>query len=180
MDLNQFMKEVHENAVAHGWWDKPRTVATIRSLLHCELSEAMEAHRKDEPLHYIQNNGKPDGVAVELLDCCIRVLDFFAKENLPFLSGDPNELMLNAVDAYEPDEDSGIENILECDVPTFVDEMHTFIALYSLEKDVIFLEELFGLCFAWIKHRGLDPVKLMIEKHEYNKTRSYMHGGKVC
>jgi hypothetical protein len=32
----------------------------------------------------------------------------------------------------------------------------------------------------WFEDRGLDMEKIIRMKHEYNKTRSYRHGGKVC
>lgn len=176
MDLNQFMQEVHENAVAHCWWDKERSGGTIRSLFHCELSEAMEAHRKGQPLYYVQEDGKPDGMAVELIDCCIRILDYMAKEKLTLLTGDPDEMMVNSVDAYEVENGS----VTDYELPDFVDEMHDCITYFKEENDPVWLDAMIGLCFAWVKVRGVDPVAVMKEKHEYNKTRTYKHGGKVC
>lgn len=41
---------------------------------HSELSEALEAHRDRQPNVYVID-GKPEGVAVELADCLIRILD---------------------------------------------------------------------------------------------------------
>lgn len=35
--------------------------------------------------------------------------------------------------------------------------------------------------FVWLEAHGCeDPKAVMIEKHEYNKSRSYRHGGKRC
>lgn len=42
MDLNEFAKEVHANAVAHGWWETERDPAEIIALIHSEWSEALE------------------------------------------------------------------------------------------------------------------------------------------
>lgn len=50
MNLNQFMQDVHQNAIAHGWWDEPRSDGTVRSLFHCELSEAVEEYRANHPM----------------------------------------------------------------------------------------------------------------------------------
>ena len=44
------------------------------ALMHAELSEAVEEIRADNIPHYTLN-GKPEGVAVELIDCIIRILD---------------------------------------------------------------------------------------------------------
>lgn len=43
--LNELTKEIHDNAVAHGWWDEPRNLLEIAALCHSELSEAVEERR---------------------------------------------------------------------------------------------------------------------------------------
>lgn len=79
--INDIAKDIHENAVKHGWWDEERSFGDIIALCHSELSEAIEAYRKGEKMVW-DNNGKPDGMAVEMIDCVIRIFDFLAKENV--------------------------------------------------------------------------------------------------
>jgi hypothetical protein len=125
--FTEFAREVHENAVAHGWWDQDRGFPEILALCHSELSEALEEHRNGKPLLYFAcknqtpngiaftcnrdcarcEHGKPEGAAVEMADCMIRILDWCGKE-------------------------------------------------------------------------GVDIDAIIHMKHEYNKTRPYKHGGKVC
>lgn len=98
MQLNEFAKEVHENAVAHGWWESPRDFPEVAALIHSEISEALEEYREGNPLiygccgfpgavceHYEKCDErspgvscKPEGVAVELCDAIIRILDYLA------------------------------------------------------------------------------------------------------
>jgi hypothetical protein len=104
MSINEIAKEIHENARLHGWWDDERAFGEIIALCHSELSEALEAYREGQPPEW-DNHGKPDGIAVEMIDCVIRIFDYLAKE-------------------------------------------------------------------------GIDIERIMLEKHEYNKTRPYKHGGK--
>ena len=42
MIINEFVQEVHQNAVAHGWWETERDPAEIIALIHSEWSEALE------------------------------------------------------------------------------------------------------------------------------------------
>lgn len=106
MDLNEWAKAIHDNAVAHGFWDEVYNFGMIVALCHSELSEALEADRAGEPLVWLrrtcgvedvtcdylkgrecdypqpcdyQEDGKPEGAAVELIDCLIRILDWCAR-----------------------------------------------------------------------------------------------------
>lgn len=132
MSLNELAKEIHRNAVEHGWWEEDRGFAEVVALCHAELSEALEEYRDNHPMVWYRcmknphpndrncdlcpfdNDGtcdvpelelKPEGIAVEMIDCMIRILD-------------------------------------------------------------------------WCGHAGIDVDKVLHNKHEYNKTRPYKHGGK--
>ena len=78
MNLDQWAREIHEIAVEHGWWDEERSFGEIVALCHSELSEALEADRRGEELAE-DRDGKPEGVAVEMADCLIRILDWFGR-----------------------------------------------------------------------------------------------------
>lgn len=103
--INILAQEIHQNAIAHGWWEGKRSFGDIIALIHTELSEAFEAFRNNEKMLYYQEDEKPDGMAVELIDAVIRIFDYLG-------------------------------------------------------------------------HEEIDIEKIIWEKHQYNKTRSYKHGGK--
>ena len=104
MTINELAKEIHKNAVEHGWWDEPRSFGDIIALCHSELSEALEEYRSGNEYAYFScgrdwncvlhdPNGdnsecfgcpkhKPEGIAVEMADCIIRIFDWCGKENI--------------------------------------------------------------------------------------------------
>lgn len=69
----------HRTAVNAGWYHDPatgqpvqRNVGEVIALMHSELSEALEAHRKG--LMHDKLTLRP-GIEVEFADCIIRILD---------------------------------------------------------------------------------------------------------
>ena len=50
-------------------------VARALLMIHAEASEAAESVRNNEPHFWLGENGKPEGLGVELADIVIRVMD---------------------------------------------------------------------------------------------------------
>lgn len=82
LTLNQWAEACHSNAVAHGWWeDEKRNFGELMMLSVTELSEAFEHWRNGKSITdiWFEEDGKPDGVSVELIDVLIRLLDNLRK-----------------------------------------------------------------------------------------------------
>ncbi|MBW1778624.1 MAG: hypothetical protein JRJ54_13675 [Deltaproteobacteria bacterium] len=73
---NWMSKVVHENAVAHGWWEGGRNDAEMIALMHSELSEALEAMRAGNPESEKLKDMGVSSVEEELADVVIRIMDF--------------------------------------------------------------------------------------------------------
>ena len=77
--LNELAKQVHRNAVKHGWWRPARRLPEILMLCVSELAEALEEYRDGHDVREVYyRKEKPEGVPIELADCIIRILDFCA------------------------------------------------------------------------------------------------------
>lgn len=203
MKMNKFAAEVHQNAVEHGWWDEERSFGEIIALCHSELSEALEEYRAKRPMVYFvveMDDGKggtylairediiseedfagekPEGIAVELADCIIRILDWFGKEEMS-----ADDLMAEA------------KKLMMCDVPAriYASSLGDCIARWHLLLSLAYscwcrasgtyasaLRMALCICEIqkWAKDNGVDMEKILDIKHEYNKGRPYRHGGKA-
>ena len=106
ISISEWQKEVHKNAVAHGFWENPRTIGELLMLITSEVTEAFEEVRNGHEVNETYyKDGKMEGVPSELADVVIRVMDF-------------------------------------------------------------------------CEHYGIELEKAIAEKHQFNKTRPYKHGGK--
>lgn len=132
---------------------------------------------------------KPEGVCVELIDGVIRILDYMGSDEKLVYLGRRNVNMNNSsLDEIIEDMYTGLEKLVErireYTVPMLVNQLHTettfgWEAHGPKKSEHLNMIAAVGCVWQWIKGRGLDPMELLIEKHEYNVTRPYKHG-KVC
>ena len=77
LKLNDFVKEVGENNKAHGFRDENLKPTDFVALIHSEVSEILEEFRAGHGAteKYYREDGKSEGVPVELADVIIRCMD---------------------------------------------------------------------------------------------------------
>lgn len=223
MKWNKLRDEVHKNAVDHGWWEKPITFSEVIVLCHSELSEAMEEYRAGRPMVYCGDgvrqgpaceeemcNGvnclryfpdrKPEGIAVELADCILRILDYMGRVRADV------DGIIRDVRALAPAPEAQSKKPL----PDLVAGCHYLLSgAYSSQRQAEILgrkrdgrkikparphfplrprdfersarQRMVGCILdimRWAKANGVDMEAVILAKNEYNKGRPYRHGGK--
>lgn len=188
MNITEWAKEIHENAVKHGWWETKRSTGEVIALIHSELSEALEEARDNRPMMYVLgpngeeictpcyfNGRKPEGIAVELADAVIRVLDAAAHVGMPLQDYDAAQQEVESVRDVAPK--------IFGDFGTSIAFLHSIVSdllRASIEGDpndaisaalgiIAYIEE-------YLVYRGLDLWEVIELKHNYNKGRPYKHG----
>jgi hypothetical protein len=102
MTPSDYALEIHSTAQLKGWYDTPREDGTFLMLMVSELSEALEEFRNNKPDLYLVHKEtkkvftlddismekmfefastgeyKPEGASVEVVDCIVRAMDYFA------------------------------------------------------------------------------------------------------
>ncbi len=194
MDLAELQKEAHAIAKDHGWWDEERSFGDLIALVHSELSEALEAYREhgDVKQHLDYRwapYGHPslNGVPYELADVVIRVADM-----AEWYGMDLTAAVHEAEERY--DFDSSFP--AHFGFGSWISMVHMHLSrafeVYangdyidwpsSTSKDGEQRLQI-GAAVRWVQamaaHYGIDLDAAIEAKMEYNRTRSYRHGGKA-
>ena len=203
MNLADLQREAHAITKDHGWWDEERTFGDLIALVHSELSAALEAYRERELEAYtppddvigqpgklgttrqphpcpgvggyvnVKVSTKPEGVVYELADVVIRVADMaeWYGEDLQWAYDRAYDIALGAATQDEPD---GFGD--------WITTLHQTLStawIWRFSTQVVPLGALVcGVCLM-AAHYGIDLDAAIEAKMEYNRSRSYRHGGKA-
>ena len=151
MPIKEIIKEIHANAVAHGWWDGERDYEEIYALIHSEWSEALEEYRTGNPDrwfackkgHVVDKctdpdrqlcvepsqipcqhlDAKPEGICVELIDGVIRIMDYLGK------TGGAQEYNAEPATYYfameGPEGEEWTRDVESWSLPRLINELHS-------------------------------------------------------
>ena len=201
MNLAKLQHEAHAIAKSKGWWDEERSFGDLIALVHSELSEALEAYRLlDSSLEgatpeklaqwtSVVNVGphqKPVGIASELADVVIRVADMAEHYDIKatsYLSGTMRMVQKSQRLLPVASFGSWIANLHTTTTYAYCAYMKglsnpgvTIEAWEGLECQMAMLISQVEVMAA---HYGIDLDAAIEAKMEYNRSRTYRHGGKA-
>ena len=104
--ITKLRDECYEVSKSKGWWDDDkRTFGDFISLMHSELSEALEEFRNGHiptEIYYANKDivnmkpfSKPEGIPIELADVIIRIMDFCGGYNIDIASALDDKIRYN-------------------------------------------------------------------------------------
>jgi hypothetical protein len=192
MNLQGYVDKVHRISRDKGWWPtfesgelKARPSLEMRMLMVTEIAEASEEVRGGKPdvywktptgivkwgdIGYGTNLSvgdelqKPEGEAIELADCVIRIMDYFGanKWNLDHHMEDSFHL---------PERERSLETHME---------IVSMISMASGDDEEKMLGRVVKVIKEYFMRKDWDFEAVVRGKIEYNASRPWRHGGKLA
>lgn len=143
----------------------------------CEVAEAMEEYRARRPMVYVLDiegdekitpryetdpdrfaGRKPEGIAVELVDCCLRILDLAGKRHWEMWPD-------SAFDAWKVADCEHVEHLTmgKLTVWLFYELSGLVVSgqVYQMDK----LVQIVGSIAGWVEAQGVDFEEVLRTKH---------------
>lgn len=181
-ELNALRDECYKIACEHGWHDEKLSERHFLCLVITELSEAVEADRKDRhadlksfneqvdaacyaPIEAIFEGYIKDSVEDELADAAIRILDLAGLQDCDI--GEAVTVRLKSADDY-------ILMRAYFKASTFTEAVYTIVENLFFDGYELALLNVFNLSYVM----DFDLMEHIRLKMQYNRTRERLHGKK--
>jgi NTP pyrophosphatase (non-canonical NTP hydrolase) len=183
-DLPEMFAEIRTVNQDKGWQPHKLTSGEVLALLHSEVSEALEAWREygfdDITCEAIDPDGpyKPEGVGSELADVLIRWID-----NMDMFGLSPDKVPEHGGKFGFSDRPGVVLNVLHDMISRFSIAYDSYLSC-PIYSEIKIFQRYYIRIFYYLEQAaenfGIDLMAEYQRKLEYNKTRAYRHGGKLC
>lgn len=162
MNLIELQNKIHQQNISKGWWDNPRSFSTFTNLGISEVSEAVEADRKDAMDDKLKHH---KGVPVEAADAAIRTMDVLSSYgNDKF---DPSCRIVDIINA----KGKNLDFLMALSTWCMSNAWEEMELVGSKRLALQWLRDALYILFEIMYQFNHDPVELMLEKHSFNAVR---------
>jgi NTP pyrophosphatase (non-canonical NTP hydrolase) len=103
--ISQYTEQIRDWSNRKGWWDAAPAPTLFDKLFLvqgeiCEAGEEFRVHGMDPDKFIYYADGKPEGIAVELADALIRLLDLCGHWNIPLIDAMEIKMAFNETRPY--------------------------------------------------------------------------------
>ena len=183
IDLNKLAAEIHEAAVAKGFWDVEDAKEKHLAKMISELGEVVQEDRCGRPLLYVDDikvmcritdpamfdGRKPEGVAAELADFAMMTIDLCA-----YFDGRLPDVPIETWNEAE-----GVEEFFKDTEPyVLVDGLAAYLLAIMRTCNTEPFLQILDAIHTWLRVRGYDLWEIIRLKMEYNRSRPPLHGRK--
>lgn len=169
MKVNEIADDINKLACDNGWWDPPDDKQATAHRLICEHSkDLLELASEIELIRQSDRTTTPHIHSDDALTG--REAAAFLFEMCESHQLEATKLMLIGTEVAEA-------------VEAFVQDPHHGFRVEDSGKPEGFGVEVVDVIIRaldFLVHKGLDPAAIIQAKHDYNKTRSRRHGGKLA
>lgn len=165
IDLNKLAAELHEAAVEKGFWDVEDAYIKHVAKMISELGEVVQADRAGimyQPEDSI--SGKPEGVAVELADFVMMLLDLCVQCGVRLPDAPVSEWVEDRNENYILDTQAWeLVCALNCELVAITDGGGNVCKLIAA-------------VYEWLMVRDIDLWEIIRQKMKVNANREKLHG----
>lgn len=168
MNLYELAIKIHDAAVNKGFWNLEDPYTKHEAKMLSELGEVVQADRAGVMYEVEREGAKPEGVAAELADYVMMLLDYAMQLELP-VEAFENAMADNAASFSDAD-----------DLPCAPLVMNLMIPLAMMVVSKLSPTRMIIGCTqsveSWLKKRGYDLWGIIEAKLAYNESRPALHG----
>ena len=167
MNLYELAIKIHDAAVNKGFWNLEDPYTKHEAKMLSELGEVVQADRAGIMYEVEREGAKPEGVAAELADYVMMLLDYAMQLELPVEAFET--AMADNAAFSDADDLPCASLVMNLMVPFAMMLIHKLPPVRMILGCMLSIE-------SWLKKRGYSLWEIIDAKLAYNESRPALHG----